>query len=156
MCHAKDSFPHLELLTTKPWGNRLFSRQQWYSSFWHLIILLQPTLVYATLGSQYWLSIVPKDGICPGLWFFWLIVFRIKTQQNGLIWVQCLLMKLQLNSPGLHFHVHQYLASYQTLQVKKKNYLTKEAILGRTDQGSLLQKLECLLKWLLKLKLRGF
>jgi len=69
-----------------------------------------------------------------------LFVFRIKTQQNGLIWVQCLLTELPLNSPGLHFHVHQYLVSYQTLQVKKKLYLRKRSNLGEDRSVSLISE----------------
>lgn len=54
--------------------------------------------------------------------------------------MQCLLTQLQLNSPGLHFHVHQYLVSYQTLQVKKKFYLRKGSNLGKHTSVSLISE----------------
>ena len=82
-------------------------------------------------------QLFPKTG---SVQLNFLFVFRIKTQQNGLIWVQCLLTELQLNSPGLHFHVHQYLASYQTLQVKKKFDLRKRSNLRKDRSVSLISE----------------
>lgn len=81
-------------------------------------------------------QLFPKTGSVQLIFF----VFKIKTQQNGLIWVQCLLTQLQLNFPGLHFHVHQYLVSYQTLQVKKKFYLRKGSNLGKHTSVSLISE----------------
>lgn len=65
-------------------------------------------------------------------------------------------MKLPLNSPGLHFHVHQYSASYQTLQVKKKINFKERSNLRKDRSVTLVSKAGMFAEVTIKIKADRF